>query len=461
MSIDPANRTLLPRRLALWLGGSLAATTVGLAFIWLAVPLDVRFEAAATATEFDPRRPLVVEAVGLGARLLDVQVRDEQGRSLAGQLEDNRFVVAAPLRYGATYTLEAEAVRDFSTQTLTRRLTVHTVVLPRLLGSANPRLGPDGSVRLSFDRPVGRLVVRGELPVRVEAAPDQKSFLVRAVGSYPQGHSYPLTAEWSSASGIDLPPLTLRLATPPPLTVRTNLRSRERLGLAWPITLTFSEPLADRDTALAAAQVTDAGGASLAGQWRWIGRRTAQFTPSPRWPANARIALALAPEGLSAVGGGHLEAPLTQSFTTGPDRRIAVYLDRQRVEAIEDGRVVRSFAMSSGRPGTPTVTGTYYIYARYERKTMRSRVGPGQPGYYVVENVPFAQYFHEGYAFHGAWWHNSFGRRMSHGCVNLSTRRFNRRWSGVPEDAGWLWEFASLGTPVTVFARTPALPPAE
>jgi hypothetical protein len=34
--------------------------------------------------------------------------------------------------------------------------------------------------------------------------------------------------------------------------------------------------------------------------------------------------------------------------------------------------------------------------------------------------VPWSTYFNEGYAFHTAYWHGSFGTPRSHGCVNLS-----------------------------------------
>ena len=37
-------------------------------------------------------------------------------------------------------------------------------------------------------------------------------------------------------------------------------------------------------------------------------------------------------------------------------------------------------------------------------------------------------YFHEDYALHGAYWHDGFGYKHSHGCVNLS-----------PKDAKWLF----------------------
>jgi hypothetical protein len=41
---------------------------------------------------------------------------------------------------------------------------------------------------------------------------------------------------------------------------------------------------------------------------------------------------------------------------------------------------------------------------------------------YRVDDVPWVQYFHGGYAIHGAYWHDSFGNPKSHGCINLSPR---------------------------------------
>jgi lipoprotein-anchoring transpeptidase ErfK/SrfK len=46
-----------------------------------------------------------------------------------------------------------------------------------------------------------------------------------------------------------------------------------------------------------------------------------------------------------------------------------------------------------------------------------------------------------GVALHGTYWHNAFGTgaRMSHGCINLTI-----------EDAQWLYEWADIGTTVTI-----------
>ena len=58
------------------------------------------------------------------------------------------------------------------------------------------------------------------------------------------------------------------------------------------------------------------------------------------------------------------------------------------------------------------------------------------PDYYLPQ-VPYTMYFYKGYAIHGTYWHNNFGHPMSHGCVNMRT-----------DDAAWLFNWASIGTPV-------------
>ncbi|NKQ34237.1 MAG: L,D-transpeptidase family protein [Chloroflexi bacterium] len=124
-------------------------------------------------------------------------------------------------------------------------------------------------------------------------------------------------------------------------------------------------------------------------------------------------------------------------FGVGPDERwIDVNLSRQYLIAYEGDAPVFETYISGGLPGFETVTGQFRIWLRYESQTMDGRL----LGYdYYLENVPYVQYFYQDYALHGAYWHNSFGQPMSHGCVNIA-----------PADAGWLFNWASLGTLVNV-----------
>ncbi len=111
---------------------------------------------------------------------------------------------------------------------------------------------------------------------------------------------------------------------------------------------------------------------------------------------------------------------------------IVVSLARQRIFAYENGHLVHSALMSSGNPGTETVQGDYHIYVKYTSTRM---TGPG----YDIPDVPWTMYFYKGYGIHGAYWHNDFGRTMSHGCVNLET-----------SEAKWFFDWASVGTLVRV-----------
>lgn len=116
----------------------------------------------------------------------------------------------------------------------------------------------------------------------------------------------------------------------------------------------------------------------------------------------------------------------------GSGRWIDIDLSDQVLYAYEGDQVVNTFIVSTGTWQHPTVTGQFSIYVKYRYDTM---VGPD----YYLPNVPYVMYFYKGYGVHGTYWHNNFGTPMSHGCVNLRT-----------EDAGWLYNWASIGTLVNI-----------
>jgi cell division septation protein DedD len=111
---------------------------------------------------------------------------------------------------------------------------------------------------------------------------------------------------------------------------------------------------------------------------------------------------------------------------------IDIDLTHQTAYAYEGSRLVRSFIVSTGTWQYPTVTGTYHIYVMYQYADM---AGPG----YYLPSVPYVMYFYTGYGLHGTYWHNNFGTPMSHGCVNFTI-----------DDAGWVFNFVSVGTVVHI-----------
>lgn len=111
---------------------------------------------------------------------------------------------------------------------------------------------------------------------------------------------------------------------------------------------------------------------------------------------------------------------------------IEVILSEYRLIAWEGNTAVLTTTVAIGLPQTPTVTGTFHIYSKYESKDLSG------PGYHRV-GVPHVMFFYKGYAIHGAYWHNDWGTTISHGCVNVNLA-----------DAGWLYDWAPSGTKVVV-----------
>jgi len=147
---------------------------------------------------------------------------------------------------------------------------------------------------------------------------------------------------------------------------------------------------------------------------------TASPTPTPTSTATPVPTQVVAP------------TPLPTTAIGDTFRWIDVDLTRQLLVAYEGQTAVRRVVVSTGLPGTPTVTGRFQIYVKYPKAPMSG------PGYYLP-NVPYVMYFYGGYGLHGTYWHTNFGQPMSHGCVNLPT----------PE-AQWLYDWAAVGTPVVI-----------
>lgn len=449
--------TLMAGRSARWLLGMAVGGAVaygGMSARQQLAPFGLVMPTQAGNSAADPREPVIVEALGLGARLTSVEAHDGSGKRLPGKLSASQFALEAPLAFGTRYTVKATVERPWLRQRETREATFTTVGIPKLEGATERALAPDASVALSFDRPVGKLEAVGDADFAVQPSPDHKTF--RLVAShYTQGRTYPVKLNFETTTGVPVPPVKLDIATPPALSAEISNNGLSNLGLAIPVQVTFSEPVADREHLSQAVTVKTKDGKDIPGHWSWLNKTRAQFTPRSGWPASSSIRVAIEPAAVHSLRGGTLDKTQTASFSTGADRKIVVYLDTQQAIAIENGQPVKTFAVSTGKTATPTVTGSFYIYARFPTKTMRSRAKPGEKGHYVVEDVPYAQYFHEDYAFHGAWWHNGFGHPASHGCVNMATRKNNKRWPNSSEDAGWLYQWAALGVPVSVLPHSP------
>jgi hypothetical protein len=106
------------------------------------------------------------------------------------------------------------------------------------------------------------------------------------------------------------------------------------------------------------------------------------------------------------------------------EKWVDVNITQQTLTAFEGDKPVYATLISSGRTSPikdkdhPTPTGTWRIREKHVAATMDGDVASDGP--YSIEDVPWIMYFQGSYALHGAFWHANFGRKQSHGCVNLS-----------------------------------------
>jgi hypothetical protein len=124
------------------------------------------------------------------------------------------------------------------------------------------------------------------------------------------------------------------------------------------------------------------------------------------------------------------------------EKWIDVNITKQTLVLYEGTVPVYATLISTGEAGledheasTATKRGIFRIHTKHLTATMSSdELGEE----FELRDVPYVQYFDkEGYALHGAYWHDRFGMPKSHGCINLS-----------PEDARRIF-----------FWTEPALPP--
>ncbi len=98
--------------------------------------------------------------------------------------------------------------------------------------------------------------------------------------------------------------------------------------------------------------------------------------------------------------------------------------------------ILKTILISSGLPSTPTPPGEYAVEKKLPLVNYRGR------NYYYPNtkwNMLFKSGSKGGYYIHGAYWHNNFGKPMSHGCINVSYAEMQS-----------LYEWADVGTKLII-----------
>ncbi len=118
---------------------------------------------------------------------------------------------------------------------------------------------------------------------------------------------------------------------------------------------------------------------------------------------------------------------------------VHIDLGEQTLVVYHGATPVYATLVSTGLEGHDTPTGLFTIREKHVSDTMSSIGADAGDDRYAIEDVPWTQYFEGSFALHAAFWHERFGLKRSHGCVNLAPldahHIFNETWPVVPD--GW------------------------
>jgi hypothetical protein len=130
------------------------------------------------------------------------------------------------------------------------------------------------------------------------------------------------------------------------------------------------------------------------------------------------------------------------------EKRIEANLDYQTLSCYEGNTEVYFCRISSGlgidqstgQPSDKLATPVGNLLTHWKIISLNMTAGTSQAGY-STPAVPWSTMISgDGVAIHGAFWHNAFGEKKSHGCINVT-----------PEDAKWIFRWT---TPSVSLAQT-------
>jgi hypothetical protein len=112
---------------------------------------------------------------------------------------------------------------------------------------------------------------------------------------------------------------------------------------------------------------------------------------------------------------------------------VSVNLYEQVLTAYEGDKLLFATLVSSGLPQWQTNTGAFKVWSKYRTTPMSGAMG--EPDFYSLPAVPYVMYFDNEISLHGTYWHDGFGFKRSHGCVNMSISdaRWVYNWMGDGE----------------------------
>jgi lipoprotein-anchoring transpeptidase ErfK/SrfK len=193
------------------------------------------------------------------------------------------------------------------------------------------------------------------------------------------------------------------------------------------------------------------------GAWGWLDDRQLMWRPEHYWIAGSKVTVSTRLHGVQTGDGKWVTADSSSSFTVGPSMVSTVDMRKHTLTLRRNGRVIRTFPVSTGRPGptTETRSGIKVVMERDRTVVMDSStigIPAGSPGSYKITTEWNLRLTWTGEFIHSAPW--SVGSQgsdnVSHGCTNMA-----------PADAEWMYRNSKVGDVVVFTGSDRPFQPAE
>jgi lipoprotein-anchoring transpeptidase ErfK/SrfK len=217
-------------------------------------------------------------------------------------------------------------------------------------------------------------------------------------------------------------------------------------GVGQPITAELNRPVKDRAAraAVESSLHVSSSPQAASGSWYWVDDRTLHYRPSSYWPAHAQIDVRSTLNGVKVQGKlyGGADKPLT--LHTGDRIEAITDAASDQMTFKDDGKVVRTLPVTTGKPGFDTRNGIKVVLAKESFVQMKSStvgIAAGSsdsydlPVYWATRVTWSGEYVHA-----APWSEGSQGSaNVSHGCTGMST-----------DNAHWFFDHVRQGDIVQV-----------
>jgi len=267
----------------------------------------------------------------------------------------------------------------------------------------------------------GRLAADGSTWEPAQPLEPAKRYVVRATARDAAGLVKSATSRFST-----LRPKEVLDTSISPLSDRT-------VGVGMPIVVRLNADIPDDEKATVEKGLTVTSSKAAPGGWSWMSDRELHYRPKTFWPANSKVKLKVALNGVAVEDGawGTEESDRVVKFSVGPSMVSTVDVNKHQMVVKRNGKVWATIPVTTGKGGFLTRGGTKVISEKYTMKVMDAAttgISQGSAEYYRLD-VPYAmRVTNSGEFVHAAPWSTGSqgSANVSHGCVGMSMANAKR-----------------------------------